>query len=97
MDGGCPFCGRKGGGSCIAVNHNNSAYFGVLARTLEFFGVLMIAEAIPSGVIALVVSWFAYRVPARWVVTMIAGTLSGIVAGVLWLPVPIAMIRFLHL
>ena len=49
--------------SCVlsTVYHNNSAYFGVLARTLEFFGVLMIAGAIPSGVIALVVSWFAHR------------------------------------
>jgi chromate transport protein ChrA len=79
------------------IYHNNSAYFGVLARTLKFFGVLMIAGAIPSGVIALVVSWFAHRAPQRWVVTMIAGTVSGVTVGILWLPVPLALIEFLGL
>lgn len=62
-------------------------YLDAVLRNIAVYG---IAGSLPSGVIACVVSWLAHLFPNRAILTLFAGTLAGLAAGVVWLPVAFA-------
>lgn len=77
-------CGLIGYPFLFVADHH--ALIGALRR----FVLYAIAGGLPSGVIAVAASYFAYRLPKRAVHTVVAATLAGLVAGILWLPIALA-------
>ena len=58
-----------------------------VSDALRSIALYAIAGGLPSGVIAVVVCCFAHLLPKHAILTVVAGTLAGLAAGVLWLPI----------
>jgi hypothetical protein len=67
-----------------------------LNDAIRGIAVCAVAGGLPSGVIAVVVSCFTHLLPKHAILTVVAGTFSGLVAGMLWLPVALAVEAVLH-
>jgi hypothetical protein len=74
-------CGVSGYPFLNVANHN------ALSDALRSIPLYAIAGSLPSGVIAVVVSCFAHLLPKHAILTVVAGILAGLAAGILWLPI----------
>jgi hypothetical protein len=63
---------------------------GTLSGAVRSIVLYAIAGSLPSGVIAVVASCFARLLPKHAVLTVVAGTIAGLVAGILWLSIALA-------